>query len=149
MKYPDGRQVSLGDHVWWNEGSSIGFIHVIVESEEEIAKWGFEEPHILLSGFHPAEPDGGGYVAYRESDFSDECIMALSLIEEDDFAKALESAKDCHKFTEPYHVRFDSRFRDWIFEEFRKGSFYEFARSPSTLAQAEHVEGGKASPATS
>ena len=137
MKYPDGRQVSLGDHVWWNEGSSIGFIHVIVETEDDTKKWGFDEPHILLSGHHPSDPKGGGYVAYPESDFSDEGIMAFSSFEEDDFAQALESARECYEFTEPFHVRFDSRFRDWIFEEFRNGSFHEFARSPATLTQSE------------
>ncbi len=137
MKYSDGRKVSVGDHVWWNEGSSIGFIHVIVETKGDIKNWGFDEPHILLSGFHPSYPDGAGHVAYPESDFSDEGIAVLTAAEEEDFTQALESAQECYEFAEPFHVRFDSRVRDWIFEEFRSGSFQEFARSPSTLTQAE------------
>ena len=128
MTYPDGKQVSLGDHIWWNEGSSIGFVHVIVETLEEQAQWGFDEPHILLSGFHPANPEGPGYVAYPLSEFENEGIGVLTAKEEEDFSEALESAKTTSGFVEPFQVHFEALACEWVFEELRDSRLHEFAR---------------------
>jgi len=67
MNYEDGTNTSVGDHIWWNEGSCIGFVHEIVEGDGEIQIGGFDEPHILISDCHPFAPDGQGFVAYPAS----------------------------------------------------------------------------------
>ena len=133
MKYPDGEQISLGDHIWWNEGSSIGFVHEIIESPGDQAEWNFDQPHILLSGFHPHNPGGPGYVAYPRSDFEDEGICVLTSNEEKDFIAALESARTSPGFVEPFHVRFELPLREWVFETLEDTRFKELARVASTL----------------
>lgn len=42
MIHADGTPVSMGDHIWWNEGSCLGFIHEIVEDPNNQSTWGFE-----------------------------------------------------------------------------------------------------------
>lgn len=102
--------------------------------------WGFYEPHILLSGFHPPDPGGPGYVAYPRSDFDDEGIARLTPEEEDDFAHALDTVKSSAGFKEPFHVKFDiltPAKGEWVFEIFENGEFREFARVKSIRPQAE------------
>lgn len=53
MIHADGTPLSMGDHIWWNEGSCLGFIHEIVEDPSDQSTWGFEEP------FHVKFETGG------------------------------------------------------------------------------------------
>ena len=131
MNYEDGTKISVGNHIWWNEGSCIGFVHKIVEGAGEIQIWGFDEPHILISGHHPFAPDGQGYIAYPASKFTDEGIGGLSLAEQKDFESALNLARFSSGFAEPFDVRFDI-LEDanglWVFGTYHGGEFREFAR---------------------
>lgn len=133
MRYPDGSMVSRGDHIWWNEGSCVGFVHEVVEGGEDDKKWGFDEPHLLLSGYHPSDPGGPGYVAYAETDLEREGISRLTDREEADYRLALDSARRLSGYSEPFQLRYDSFVRppEWVFEKFEEGKFRKFARVKS------------------
>jgi hypothetical protein len=40
MKYPNGSEVSIGDVIWWNEGSNQGVVAVILESDKDFESFG-------------------------------------------------------------------------------------------------------------
>jgi hypothetical protein len=131
MTYPDSTKVSIGDHIWWNEGSCVGFVQKIVESESELKNWGFDEPQILLSGLHPFDPGEVGYVSYQASDFGDEGIERFSPAEEADFERAQTLARSDHGLIEPFHVGFDTLSDSgslWIFSCYEGGKLREVAR---------------------
>jgi hypothetical protein len=48
MKYPSGKQITLGDPVWWNEGANIGRISLILDKEDELKRWGLEDEGVFV-----------------------------------------------------------------------------------------------------
>ncbi len=44
MKYPDGSEISIGDVIWWNEGSNKGMVAVILESDNDFESFGIGIP---------------------------------------------------------------------------------------------------------
>jgi hypothetical protein len=49
MNYPDGRQVQIGDRVWWDGGISVGYIQHILEDREAYESWGLNEPTVMIA----------------------------------------------------------------------------------------------------
>jgi len=49
MKYTCGRQISIGDWIWCNEGVSVGVVSLILEEEEQWQEWGLMEPGVFVS----------------------------------------------------------------------------------------------------
>lgn len=142
MKYPDGTAVCVGDHIWWNEGSTIGFIDTIVEGKEVEKEWGFDEPHILITGFHPYNPYNGGYVAYAVSDFSDEGISKLTSEEENLLAEAIAAAKLESDFREPFLIGLvcrECKAESITFSYFDGNKTEEFARYRIPESKAEQA----------
>jgi hypothetical protein len=140
MKYLDGTPVSIGDHIWWNEGSAIGFVDTIVEGKEAEKEWGFDEPHILITSFHPFKPDSGGYVAYAISDFDDEGISILTIEEESMLAEAIAAAKHESCFREPFLIGLvcrDCKAESITFSYFDGSKTEEFARYNIQKSKAE------------
>jgi len=104
MEYPDGTLVNVGDHIWWNEGTCIGFVGTIIEGKDEEATWGLDEPHILISGYHPRNTEDAGYVAYSPTDFADEGIGRLTDEEETMLARAVAQVAGLPGYREPFLV---------------------------------------------
>jgi len=72
MQYPDGSTVSVGDLIWWNEGTQKGRVALILETEEQKLEWGLSEYGIFIS---PTESeDLKPVVFYSEDSFDDEGI---------------------------------------------------------------------------
>ena len=131
MIYPDKTEVSVGDHIWWNEGTCVGFVCTVVESEADQDSWGFDSPHILLSGCHPYEGEGAGYIAYSISDFEDEAIGKLSAREEKEFGRVLAQVRAEARLHQPFHISLDlSSHEDgvWVFSALEENQLKEFAR---------------------
>jgi hypothetical protein len=131
MEYPDGTSVNVGDHIWWNEGTSIGFVRTIVESKDDVKAWGLDEPHILISGYHPTDPDDAGYVAYSPSDFADEGIGRLTPDEEEMLAQAVAEVRSHSRFRQPFLVGVicrDCQAKALTFSTFDGSKTEEFAR---------------------
>ena len=94
MKYPEGQEITVGDLVWFDEGSCIGFIESIQGSTS-----------VTLNNVHPfaeclsmdkyvlPEPGFGGRIVLKESEFYDDGLGLLSEIERNDFYKAYTKAK--------------------------------------------------------
>jgi hypothetical protein len=131
MKYQDGTSVCLGDHIWWNEGSCIGYISAVVETQDDQQAWEFEEPHFLISCNHPYNPDNAGEVAYSVEDIEDEGIERLTPEEEDNLARAIESISHNADFSFPLRVGYDIqniRTGQWVFGVIDSHGYREIAR---------------------
>jgi len=131
MNYPDGTTVNLGDHIWWNEGNSIGFVRIIIDGKNDEKIWGFDEPHILISGYHPKDPTDAGYVAYPPSNFADEGIERLTPEEEEQLACAIAEVSTQSGYREPFLIDVisrDGRAREITFSTFDGGKTEEFGR---------------------
>ena len=131
MNYADSTQVAVGDHIWWNEGVCVGFVCAVVESGEDQNVWGFDKPHVLLSGHHPYDPGDPGYIAYPSSDFEEEGVARLTSAEEEEFKRAVSLVCTEEGFAQPFHVGVDIPSEEdghWIFSAHKRGEFCEFAR---------------------
>ena len=131
MKYPDGTSVNVGDHIWWNEGTCVGFVGTIIEGKDDEEAWGLDEPHILISGYHPMDPDDAGWVAYPPSDFADEGIGRLTVEEESLLASAVDQVSAMPGYCEPFLVGFichDCQARAITFSTHQDGETKEFGR---------------------
>jgi hypothetical protein len=140
MRYPDGMLVNVGDHIWWNEGSCIGFIQTIVEGKAHEKAWGFDEPHILISGNHPRNPDDVGYVAYSPSDFIDEGIGRLIPTEEEMLAHAIAEVRLESRYREPFVIGVigrDNKAQALTFSSFDGDRIEEFGRVTLQEGDAE------------
>ena len=104
MEYPDGTPVNVGDHIWWNEGGCIGFVRTIIEGQSDEKAWGLDEPHILISGYHPRNPEDAGYVSYPPSYFVDEGIGRLTGNEEEMLAPAIAEVRGRSHYREPFLI---------------------------------------------
>lgn len=170
MKYPrqyslgsEPEEIRLGDLVWWNEGTCVGHVRWIWESERDgDYLWADTEgAPIFLSNKHPylvgTDPEG---VIHDESCLEDEGIGPLSEHERGELEWAMSEAKgrvapehrdapfcvsalmDMDRGEEVWHF-------DFIDEEGRNLETVIIPFRPNTRTDGEHGEGGKASPATS
>ncbi len=73
MIYPDGKTVSIGDLIWWNEGTKKGRVSLIVDTDEIRSEWGLDENGIFISANH-MNSEMTSDVFYAEKDFEDEGI---------------------------------------------------------------------------
>lgn len=96
--------MNVGDHIWWNEGTCIGFVGTIIEGKDAEDAWGLDGPHILISGCHPRDPGDAGYVAYPASDFAGEGIGRLTSGEEELLARAVDQVSAQSGYREPFLV---------------------------------------------
>ena len=92
MKYPDGQTICVGDLVWWNEGSCVGYVQAIAETQEEFESWGLEEPHIFVDNTHPFDPTIGSGAAHDEACLENEAIGLLNPTEIEIFEAAMKEA---------------------------------------------------------
>jgi hypothetical protein len=49
-------ELNIGDVVWFNEGSEVGYILAVIKSPTEMNKFGQNEPCLLISNHHPFKP---------------------------------------------------------------------------------------------
>ncbi len=77
MHYPDGREIELGDLVWWNEGSCVGRIAAIFESADELSHWGLDEYGIFICN-DVTENWGSCDIFYPRIAFESEGIAKLT-----------------------------------------------------------------------
>lgn len=104
LSYPDGRTIKVGDHIWWNEGTCVGYVEDVIETDHQIDSWGLSEASIAVSNIHPydvicqkhPQETGaallGGTVVYSLTDLADEGIGLLSASDEFEFSAALRLA---------------------------------------------------------
>jgi hypothetical protein len=114
LRYPAGHVISVGQHIWWNEGVCIGYVEDVIETCEQMESWGLTDPSIAISNIHPFEAvhtkhpqqmQGlllGDTVVYALSDLADEGVGLLSDAEEAEFTWA-----DAHARTlvQPEHTQ--------------------------------------------
>ena len=89
MKYPSGRVIQISDKIWWNEGSNVGRVALILENEQDFANLSLSYPgketQEQLDSYGPSEKgificasldseDLSTDVFCSEEDFEDEGI---------------------------------------------------------------------------
>lgn len=129
------KQIHIGDLVWWNEGTCVGFVVQLIEEEADRRDYGKDESCIVFSNLHPHEanaikynPNTGSFLSgsrtiYPESMLEDEGIDLLSPHERSEFDWAISKAKQAvspeHRDL-PFYVNvvmnLDSRIEDWVFQ---------------------------------
>lgn len=92
MLYPDGSSVRPGDLIWWDEGTCVGFVQEVIETEADRCKWGLAQPHIAIGG-HPYNPAAPGFVTCPEFLLADEGVSKLTADERAQLNKAIEHAQ--------------------------------------------------------
>lgn len=92
MVYPDSNTVTVGDLIWWNEGSCVGYVQSVADSEEEFEAWGLDRSHLFLANVHPFDPHEKSGVAYDQGCLADEGIALLSSEEQADLERAVAEA---------------------------------------------------------
>lgn len=107
--YPEGEPIKIGDFVWLNEGSMLGFVIEILTDPKDY-KWlddsHIHSPRICFSDLYPYEAiqkldeikggSGGGscnYWIYDYTDFEDEGIGLVESKYKEDFERAIFIAK--------------------------------------------------------
>ena len=106
MNYPNGKEMRVGDLVWWNEGVCVGFVEEIITDPMDFGNWHVDGPSIALTNLHPFEANQikhkqhigyvatGGTTVYPESTIKDEGIGLLSENERREFDWATSQAKE-------------------------------------------------------
>ena len=109
LTYPEGDPVNVGDFVWLNEGSILGFVTEILTDPKDY-DWlddsHIHSPRIFFSDLYPYEAikelnkvkgqSGGGsvnYWIYDYTDFKDEGIGLVESKYKEDLEKAISIAK--------------------------------------------------------
>ena len=69
MRYASGEHVELGDCVMLERGRTKGVVQAIIETPEQMAEWGVEEPGLLL------ESEPFGLVFWPEPELYDPVIF--------------------------------------------------------------------------
>lgn len=54
MNYSSGEAINVGDSVALEHGKTIGVVHAVIESAQQIHEWGLHEPGVMVE----AEPFG-------------------------------------------------------------------------------------------
>lgn len=144
MKYPDGNVICVGDLIWWNEGSCIGFIQSVAESKEEYESWGLDCPHLFLSMIHPFDPSEKSGIAHDEACLADEAIGLLTKAEAHDLSRATTEAGITEPSYSVYPEYENGRMTHWRFEF--QDSLLESIRIPAdplmSISQVEQDGGG-------
>lgn len=131
MKYPDGNIICVGDLIWWNEGSCVGYIQSVAESEEEYKSWGLDRPHLFLSNIHPFDPSEKSGIAYDEACLVDEAIGLLTKAESDDLTEAISKAAITGHSYSVFPEYENGRMTHWRFE------FQDPLREPVRIRSAQ------------
>jgi len=116
MKYPDGSTIEVGDLVWWNGGSCVGFVQRIAESSNDYEEWGLESPHIFINTDHPFDQSVTG-IAYPEHTLADDGIGRLTTDERDKLERAMIRARErlAPEFrNSTCFVRTDIQANEWV-----------------------------------
>jgi len=80
MNYPDNRRVCIGDLIWWNEGTCLGYVSEIIGDLNEVKHRGLDDMGIFISNdYTKREMEGSMYVEL--SDFEDEGISKCEIDE--------------------------------------------------------------------
>jgi len=105
MRYPDGKIITVGDLVWWNEGVCVGFVEGIMESYKDYSDYGCSSPCLSFTNLHPfsanaqkhkqhvGEVSGGGSVIYPESILKDEGVALLTGHEQSELMWAISHSR--------------------------------------------------------
>lgn len=134
MNYPDGSTVNIGDLIWWNEGTCVGYVQVVAESKDDYESWGLTAPSIFLSNRHPFDRSLGTGVQYERASFEDEGIGLLSPEESKQLERATAEAR---KFaTEDFDILTyavtmeveNCQHVGWVFTLFREGKQVQIVR---------------------
>jgi len=100
--YPNDRLITVGDLIWINEGTQVGFIYEIIEDPET---WGLDEVGVMTQVLHPIEvkekENSPGLCFYPESCFRDEGIGKLTENEKKEMNRAIQIALDRFQASEP------------------------------------------------
>src|SRR5690606_22416582 len=92
MQYPDGLSISVGDLIWWNERTCVGYVHAVLEANDEYLAWGLDVPGIMLAIGHPFDPDEAT-VFYPAWSFEDEAVGLFTADEREELSEAAERAE--------------------------------------------------------
>ena len=92
MKYPNGSRIRIGDLIWYNGGSCIGYVQEIAETEDQFVSWGLHSPHIFVSNEQPFDPSVRIGVAYSEVYIAEDGIGPLTAVELSQFSMAATRA---------------------------------------------------------
>ncbi len=96
MRYPGGQLIQKGDLVWWNEGTSVGFIHDLIESRENFSWWGLEysSPQLMFACWHPYQRgDVNGYLCQAAEHSKDDGVGLLTKHEREELEWATAKAR--------------------------------------------------------
>ena len=76
MKYSDGTHMSVGDLIWWNEGTCKGRVAKIIESQDELKQYGLTNVGFFICA-DPSKQELTQDVFYEESDLVPEGIEKI------------------------------------------------------------------------
>ena len=92
MKYPDGTDIKVRDLIWWSEGTLVGHVQEIAESEEEFQSWGLDEPALFVGNRLPYDPASEG-ASYAPRHLEGEGVGKLNEAEIIEYDEAILRAK--------------------------------------------------------
>lgn len=125
---PIDRLISVGDLIWFNEGTQVGFIYEIIDDPET---WGLDEIGVMTQALHPIEvkekENSPGLCFYPESCFRDEGIGKLTQKEKEGMNGAIQIALNRFQVSEPvfsvgaYKIE-DSEREEWHIQLFENGN---------------------------
>lgn len=78
MNYPNGTSVSVGDWVWWNEGTAVGRIAKIINTSLLCAAWGVNEFGVFICATNVNSDVPTCDIFYSEACMLDEGICMLT-----------------------------------------------------------------------
>ena len=98
MNYPDDTPIQVGDLVWWDEGTCVGFVQWIWdEARDGDYSWANTEgPPLFIANRHPYTPSHEGFnsgVLHDEPCLADEGVGLLNAAELDELRLATSQAK--------------------------------------------------------
>lgn len=137
MRYRDGTTVRVGDLVWLNGGTELGYVQVVAESKEEYEGWGLSSPHIFVANLHPFDPTIKTGIAHAEESLNDEGIGLLTAVESAEFRHATDRAFEPvvpDRVGDRYSVKTDIRqcqVVGWVFTFFRDDKPVQTVRVPA------------------
>jgi hypothetical protein len=145
MKYPSGNDMAVGVPIWWNEGSCVGRVSLILETADQWTKWGLDEPGLFVccdcSGKTVTQD-----IFFSKKYFEDEGIERITLAEETEIKNLYTKlcsqnpeAKDC-SFNIRHHI--PSKGIKWVFFVFldasRKKYYANFEGSTEFITVSEN-----------
>lgn len=70
MNYLSGEEVVTGDLVFIENGKTKGTIHSVIETKEQMEKWGLDEPGVMI------ESEPFGLVFWPQSEVDDPVVFS-------------------------------------------------------------------------